>query len=113
VGPRAGLDRCGKSQPPPGFDPRTVQPVASRYTDYATRPIHTAKTELNVLTGVSFEFQWTCPITTERRNTTNKTLMTRSFNFLMYIRAFSNHSERQPITGVTRKETLSISEQRI
>jgi hypothetical protein len=24
--------------PPPGFDPRTVQPVASRYTVYATRP---------------------------------------------------------------------------
>ena len=23
---------------PPGFDPRTVQPVASRYTDYVTRP---------------------------------------------------------------------------
>ena len=23
---------------PPGLDPRTVQPVASRYTDYATRP---------------------------------------------------------------------------
>jgi len=32
VGPRAGLDRCGKSRPPPGFDRRTVQPVASRYT---------------------------------------------------------------------------------
>jgi hypothetical protein len=32
-GPRAGLDVCGKSRPPPGFDPRTVQPVASRYTD--------------------------------------------------------------------------------
>ena len=29
MGPRAGLDRCGKSRPPPGFDPRTVQPVAS------------------------------------------------------------------------------------
>ena len=27
------------SLPPPGFDPRTVQPVASRYTEYATRPI--------------------------------------------------------------------------
>jgi hypothetical protein len=26
------------SPPPPGFDPWTVQPVASRYTDYATRP---------------------------------------------------------------------------
>ena len=38
VGTRAGLDRCGKSRPPPGFDPRTVQPVASLYTDYATRP---------------------------------------------------------------------------
>jgi len=23
--------------PPPGFDPLTVQPIASRYTDYATR----------------------------------------------------------------------------
>jgi hypothetical protein len=24
--------------PPPGFDPRTIRPVASRYTDYGTRP---------------------------------------------------------------------------
>ena len=31
VGPRAGLDGCGKSCTPPGFDPRTVQPVVSRY----------------------------------------------------------------------------------
>jgi len=28
VGPRAGLDWSRKSCPPPGFDPRTVQPVA-------------------------------------------------------------------------------------
>jgi hypothetical protein len=35
VGPRAGLDGCGKSRPPPGFDLRTVQHVVSRYTDYA------------------------------------------------------------------------------
>ena len=33
VFPRAGLDRYGKSRPTLGFDPRTVQPVASRYTD--------------------------------------------------------------------------------
>ena len=30
---RAGLDGCGKSHPPPGFDPRTPQPVASRYIE--------------------------------------------------------------------------------
>ena len=33
VGLRAGLDRCGKFRLPPGFDPRTVQPVGSRCTD--------------------------------------------------------------------------------
>jgi hypothetical protein len=35
VGSRAGLDGCRKSRPPPGFDPRTLQPVASRYIDWA------------------------------------------------------------------------------
>jgi hypothetical protein len=35
AGPRAGLDRCGKSRPSPEFNPRTIQPVASRYTDWA------------------------------------------------------------------------------
>ena len=34
VGPRAGLDGCRKSRPPLEFDPRTVQPVASRYTNW-------------------------------------------------------------------------------
>jgi len=36
VGPRTGLNECGKSRLPPGFDPRTVLPVASRYTDWAS-----------------------------------------------------------------------------
>ena len=31
---RAGVDYFGKSRPQPGFNPRTVQPVASLYTDY-------------------------------------------------------------------------------
>ena len=30
MGPRAGLDRGGKSRPPPEFDPRTVQAVARK-----------------------------------------------------------------------------------
>jgi hypothetical protein len=38
VGPRARQDRCGKS-PPLGFNPRTVQPVASCYTNWAI-PAH-------------------------------------------------------------------------
>ena len=39
VGSRASLDGCGKFRPPPGFDPPTVQPIASRYTDCAI-PAH-------------------------------------------------------------------------
>ena len=35
MGPRAGVNGCGKSLPPPGFDPLTVQPVASPYNDHA------------------------------------------------------------------------------
>ena len=30
-GPQGRSGRVGKISPPPGFDPRTVQPVASRY----------------------------------------------------------------------------------
>ena len=37
VDPRAGLDGR-KISSPPGFDPRTVQPVVSRYNEWATRP---------------------------------------------------------------------------
>ena len=34
-GPQGWSGQVRKISPPPGFDPRTVQPVASRYTDYA------------------------------------------------------------------------------
>jgi len=37
-GPQGRSGQVWKISPPPGFDSRTVQPVASRYTDYATRP---------------------------------------------------------------------------
>ena len=49
MGPRAGLDGCGKSRPPPGFDPQTVQPVASRYTDYII-PAHPTLRNLTKIT---------------------------------------------------------------
>ena len=34
-GPQVRSGRVRKISPLPGFDPRTVQPVASRYTDWA------------------------------------------------------------------------------
>jgi hypothetical protein len=39
-GPEGRSGQVRKISPPPGFDPRTVQPVASRYTVYATQPTH-------------------------------------------------------------------------
>jgi hypothetical protein len=38
-GPKGRCGRVRKIPPPKGFDPRTVQPVASRYTDWAI-PAH-------------------------------------------------------------------------
>ena len=40
-GPQSLSEQEWKISPPPAFDPRTVQPVASRYTDWATRPTYT------------------------------------------------------------------------
>jgi hypothetical protein len=37
-GPQGQSGQVWKTCPPPVFDPRTVQPVASCYTDWATRP---------------------------------------------------------------------------
>jgi len=45
-GPQGRSGQVRKILPPPGFDPRTVQPVASRYTDYATRPTNEQRVAL-------------------------------------------------------------------
>ena len=54
VGLQGRSGQVWKTSPPPGFDPRTVQPVASRYTNYATRPTQTYNQDVNwlVLYGV-------------------------------------------------------------
>jgi hypothetical protein len=44
-GPQGRSGRVRKISPSPAFDPRIVQPVASRYTDYS----NTLKTEILVL----------------------------------------------------------------
>ena len=42
MGPSAGLEGCWKHRPPPVFDPRTLQPVARRFTIWAI-PAHGKK----------------------------------------------------------------------
>jgi hypothetical protein len=37
-GPQGHSGQVRKSSPTPGFEPRTVHPLTSRYTDYANRP---------------------------------------------------------------------------
>ena len=39
-GPQGRSGQVRKISPPPGFDPRIIQPVGSRQTDYATRPFY-------------------------------------------------------------------------
>jgi hypothetical protein len=46
MGLGAGLDMFGKSRPSPEFAPRTVQPAASRYTDYAF-PAHSSNKQIH------------------------------------------------------------------
>jgi hypothetical protein len=43
-GPQGRSGQVPKISPLPGFDPRTVQPVASRYTDYAIPALYTTTT---------------------------------------------------------------------
>ena len=49
-GPQGRSGQVRKISPPPGFDPRTFQSVASRYTDWATRP-----TYFRIAWGINFE----------------------------------------------------------
>ena len=39
-GPQGRSGQVQKISPPPKFDPRTAQPVASHYTDWVTRPTY-------------------------------------------------------------------------
>jgi hypothetical protein len=43
-GPQDQSGRVRKKPPPPGFDPRAIQPVASRYTDLPTELSRTTNT---------------------------------------------------------------------
>ena len=54
-GPQGRSGHVRKISPPPGFNPRTVQPVGSRYTVYATRP-----TEVRIYPKINCKFLHLC-----------------------------------------------------
>ena len=65
-GPQGRSGQMRKIAPPPGFDPRTVQPVASRCTDWATLP-----TYRTVLTrSITTPHQWVSLICSTVNRTT-------------------------------------------
>ena len=51
-GPQGCSWQVRKLSPPPVFDPRTIRPLASRYTNWATRPINFAVHNFNRLKSV-------------------------------------------------------------
>ena len=69
--------RVQKISPPPGFDPRTVQSVASRYTDWATGPDLHAVHIHNLYTEQRYAAEkptWFCRSVVIRRDTEGKKL---------------------------------------
>ena len=59
-GPQGLPGQVRKISLPPGFDPRTVQPVASRYTDYATRHTWEQCAGENILTHRGDKYMKSC-----------------------------------------------------
>jgi len=78
VGPRVGLDGYEKSGPPPAFELRTVQPVASRYTDpKKTRTCFDAS--LHHLQGVLLLYQSYMPVKMQSSSTYTSSITRMSF----------------------------------
>ena len=86
-GSRGRSGQVQKISPPPGFYPWTVQPMASHYTDYATRP---RQTGVQILTKIFF-INWPCP---RRENTNIMTIMST----LALIKKFNRSLKHWPLT---------------
>ena len=61
-GPQGRSARVRKISPPPGFNPRTVQPVASRYIDWAIPAPLTTKTLIISAIWRDARFTYTPPV---------------------------------------------------
>ena len=70
-GPQGRSGRVRKISPPPGFDPRTVQPVANRYTDCAI-PTRTVEKGMKEILKLAIKITNHLDICLERLNKTTK-----------------------------------------
>jgi hypothetical protein len=57
-GPQGQSGQLRKISSPPGFDPQAVQPIASRYTDWATGPTIFGKCFIEIPTGTIWCCNW-------------------------------------------------------
>jgi hypothetical protein len=108
VGPRTGLDVCGKSRPPPGFDPRIVQSVASRPTALSRPSILKTWGKENCSTFV--DGAGNTYVRAFRKNLLNRAepsyCLRKHVNRLLYDAVLSG---RQVLTLRKKKEALSSS----
>jgi hypothetical protein len=107
VGPKAGVDRCWKSRPNGGFDPRTAQPTASRYTDYTIL----AHKNLLSLTGIEpLISRSSTPYPnhyTDRGTVTSLSHLRRLHRMPMYARCFTSTKSLLSLHSVTPGNKLS------
>ena len=68
LGGPQGRSGQAKNLAPPWFDPRSVQPVVSRYTDWATRPTHPVYKDTHIY--IYIYKGWTCFWSTSVPNVT-------------------------------------------
>jgi hypothetical protein len=82
-GPQGWSGKVRKISPPPGFDARTVHPVASRHTDYVTRPTNFI-IYLHAIRTTIFNYLYII-LTSVFNSTTARTTMTYFANVAFFL----------------------------
>jgi hypothetical protein len=118
-GPKGQSGRVRKISPPPGFDPRTVQPVVSRYTDWATRPTQNLCSNLITKQLKVYSYNGNCNkllreiiiiVTFARARAMHTLLRERFRSSVNEIQVNIPHLEVTPITYVKRTCALRVSQ---
>ena len=96
--PGFGLDGCWISRLPPGFDPRHVQPVASRYIDWAIQ----THDRMSVNKNIALARDEIIPVSTSSRAVVRGTCSVNPTSCLTCSRLLRNIWETGPVDIVTR-----------